>query len=131
MKTLFLTQKRGKSDNFYFVLFLVFLLTPLTGIVDISKMTPMNEQPIKTASQMLWNELCSNKGLDIVERLMTKPPVYSLTSNDLTEAANLITQLRHDVQAFQRQAQILSDAIDRKDKELQNAWDRIESPNKA
>lgn len=73
----------------------------------------------------------TDKPMDIVDRLMTKPPIYTLTSNDLVEAADLITRLRSDVQAYRKQTQILSEAIDRKDAEIQAAWDRIETLNKA
>jgi hypothetical protein len=56
------------------------------------------DQP-KTASEMLFHELAANNGtkLDIVDRLMLKPPLHSLTNMDLCEAAQLIVRLRKEI----------------------------------
>lgn len=54
-----------------------------------------NNNP-KTASEMLFHELAANGGtkLDIVDRLLTKPPLHILTNTDLCEAAQEIRDLR-------------------------------------
>lgn len=53
----------------------------------------------KTASHMLYHELAANGGTkrDIVDRLMLKPPLHSLTNADLCEAAQEIRDLRETV----------------------------------
>ena len=53
----------------------------------------------KTASEMLFHELAANNGTkrDIVDRLMLKPPLHSLTNMDLCEAAQEIRDLRETV----------------------------------
>ena len=59
--------------------------------------------PQKTASQMLHPELAANRGTrDIVERLTMKPPHYTVTSQDLAEAAAEIRNLRHEVESLTR-----------------------------
>jgi len=59
--------------------------------------------PQKTASQMLHPELAANRGtLDIVDRLLTKPPLHILTNTDLVEAATEIRNLRHEVESLTR-----------------------------
>jgi hypothetical protein len=57
-----------------------------------------NNKP-KTASEMLFHELAANNGTkrDIVDRLMLKPPLHSLTNTDLCEAAQEIRDLRETV----------------------------------
>jgi hypothetical protein len=57
-----------------------------------------NNKP-KTASEMLFHELAANNGTkrDIVDRLMLKPPLHSLTNMDLCEAAQEIRDLRETV----------------------------------
>ena len=66
--------------------------------------------PQKTASQMLHPELAANRGtLDIVERLTMKPPHYTVTSQDLAEAAAEIRNLRHEIESLTRTIDDLHD----------------------
>jgi hypothetical protein len=53
----------------------------------------------KSASHMLYHELAANGGTkrDIVDRLLTKPPLHTLTNTDLCEAAQEIRDLREAV----------------------------------
>jgi hypothetical protein len=58
----------------------------------------------KTASQMLFHELAANGGtrVDIVDRLLNKPPVYSLTNFDIAEAAQEIILLRRQIAVMEK-----------------------------
>lgn len=59
-----------------------------------------NNKP-KTTSEMLFHELAANNGTkrDIVDRLMLKPPLHSLTNTDLCEAAQEIRELRESLKS--------------------------------
>lgn len=48
-----------------------------------------------------------NKDSDIVDKLMTKPPYYVISSNELVEAANLIVKLRQQEQHSKSKIQTL------------------------
>ena len=58
----------------------------------------------KTASQMLFHELAANGGtrVDIVDRLLNKPPVHSLTNFDIAEAAQEIIFLRKQIAVLEK-----------------------------
>lgn len=57
----------------------------------------------KIASEMQHPELAANRGtLDIVERLTLKPPHYTVTGDDLAEAATEIRNLRHEIESLTR-----------------------------
>jgi hypothetical protein len=72
-------------------------------------MTNDNNTP-KTASQMLFHELAANGGTkknDITYRLTTREPFYTLTNDDLVEAANEIVDLRAKIQLLELQYSVL------------------------
>jgi len=85
----------------------------------------------KSASHMLYHELAANGGtstntprplpIDIVDRLMTKPPHYNVTSMDLANAANEIVVLRAMQIAYQEEILRLRDERDAARRDFCNA----------
>jgi hypothetical protein len=94
-------------------------------------MTNDNNNTPKSASHMLYHELAANGGtstntprplpIDIVDRLMTKPPHYNVTSMDLANAANEIVVLRAMQIAYQEEILRLRDERDAARQDFCNA----------
>jgi hypothetical protein len=86
-------------------------------------MSNENNNKPKTASEMLFHELAANNGTkrDIVDRLMLKPPLHSLTNMDLCEAADEIRVLRAMQIAYQEEILRLREERDAARRDFCNA----------